>query len=315
VTLKYLSKADANTLYIDGTPSSRTKQALASGVSIALTQNWTNVRITNTVDDDHTGPAVEVASPEYVRQYNTRGITGTWAMPWWDPKKTMVDNGGLKVSVAAKDRSGVAWVKIYHNWELMDSLTAPPYETTLPKSRFLADSIHAIHAVACDILGNEEESFSVPFKVLVTGESTGIEVVQGVKSFGNAPVNASVMVARQGVSSGAVKQALSAKGAKAAVVSGADSWVARGRVQPKNGVSAEVSGTRFEYGGVEYVFGLDASKGKAVLFRGNAHGAAPIGDAVTKVKSGGWYDLRVEIADGRMIGYVNGDQKLVVTGL
>jgi hypothetical protein len=85
-------------------------------------------------------------------------------------------------------------------------------------------------------------------------------------------------------------------------------------VQPKNGLSAAASGVCFKQGNVEYVFGLDASKGKAVLFRKDSNGTMPIGDASAKVKSGAWYDLKVKVAGDRMVGYVNGEGKLVVNG-
>jgi hypothetical protein len=122
------------------------------------------VRLCNAVDDDHTGPAVEVVWPVYLR-----GERAKIQVPeGWEPEPYRIDGDGLTVKVDARDRSGVARVDVYLNWANLVRVEKPTsaglYEFTIPKDK-LPPEVYTVHAVACDTLGNENGSFSVPFRV------------------------------------------------------------------------------------------------------------------------------------------------------
>ncbi len=161
--LKYLSRAEKNEIQIDGKSEKVTRAQLKTGIPIPLARGKrTVVRVTNAVDEDHTGPAVEVVWPQYLTdeqcqiQVNRDG---------WEPDPLKIGKDGLTVKVMARDRSGVKWVDVYLDWEKVGRLTRAPYELKLNRKQ-VTPGIHAFHAVACDALGNEEESFSVPVRVV-----------------------------------------------------------------------------------------------------------------------------------------------------
>ena len=161
-TLNYLSRADHNEVEIDGKKQGFTKAELRAGIKVPLAVGKrTLVRVTNKVDEDYLGPAVEVVHPQYLtdEQCKIQSEHG------WEPELVQVGDEGLTVKVLARDRSGVKWVDVYVDWQKMGRLSKAPYELKLTKEQ-LPPGPHAFHAVACDMLGNENESFSVPVRVV-----------------------------------------------------------------------------------------------------------------------------------------------------
>jgi len=288
------------------------------------------VRIGSAKEEDHSGPAVEVTSPQYYSDPQTemagcsRNTAGAAAdvgdfVPLTPPDLVSIAEDGYLVTVMAKDRSGVAWVKVYLDWDSTGIVTrdpcdmATPYSVKIPKEKFGADSsIHAIYAIACDVFGNLDTSVTVPFRVNTLAE-TAIELIHH-SSVNPVSVLGAESCKRQSNQEVIAKQTASSL-TKAALTSGVDGWIARGRVQPKNNVSPALSGMRFENNGIKYIFGLDASKNKAVLFRANQNGIALLGEASARVKSGAWYDLSIRIADGTITGFVNGREKLMTQAI
>ncbi len=312
-SLVYLSRANSNTVYINGIPQSQTKSSLRAGITLNLTDSWTSVRIDNPIDDDHSGPSVEIVSPQFLTDEQCKFF---WGSNTWEPDPVFVDILGLDVKIKAKDRSGVAYVDLYMNEvTYVGRDSSAPFEINIPAANFVGEPIHSLKAIAYDKLGNKQESFVVTCRVALDSGITSVERATNGAITGNT-VSLSNKGVRHDAISRTIQQTVTPKSVSVPViserVSGVDAWVARGRVQPQNGISAAVSGMSFEYANVEYVFGLDVSSGKAVLFRKGNNGISPIGDAACKVKSGSWYDLKVQISDGKIVGYVNNKERLTL---
>ena len=138
------------------------KADLRKGFAIDLQANKVvRVRISNEVDYDHMGPAVEIVSPQYL---NAQQIKMHIPGIGWATEPVPCPEEGLEIEIYAKDRSGIAWVDVYLDWKKVGRLEAAPYKFKVPKS-VVSDGPHAVYAVASDALGNQRTSFTVPFMV------------------------------------------------------------------------------------------------------------------------------------------------------
>jgi len=106
--------------------------------------------------EDRIVPFVEITSPIYLNGCLIGG----------EPEPHAVGAEGMKVEVAAADRSGLARVELYLNREKIAEKTQAPWSFTVPKEK-LPPEIHNLHAVAVDASprANAARSFDVPFRV------------------------------------------------------------------------------------------------------------------------------------------------------
>ncbi len=303
--LTYLSRGNSNRVYINGVLHTKTRSELRSGIQLSLTDDWTEVRLENEIDDDHSGPFVEVVNPVYL---SDEQIKFYWGRHTWEPEPVLVDTNGLDVQVKASDRSGVAYVDFYLDWTFVGRDSIAPYSVNLPYSSFTNTSIHAVHAVAVDNRGNRQQSVSVPFRV---SSSNVTSVERTIKpSHPNMLMNVSKKVNSSGTSFAGVYSTKVASLSKTNKSITVDNQTFENMVKVDG--KHETAGFRFDVMNNDNysMIRLDMSDKKVQLCRVEGGKLMILAEVNQRIDMNRWYSLKVEVSGKKLTGYVDGIEKL-----